>query len=56
MRYAMLPYMYTLFSQYHRTGVPVIRPLFLEFPLDNKAAKIDKQFFLGSGLMIAAIT
>jgi alpha 1,3-glucosidase len=56
MRYAMLPYIYTLFSQYHRTGAPVIRPLFLEFPLDNKAAKIDKQFLLGSGLMIAAIT
>jgi len=56
MRYAMLPYIYTLFSQYHRTGAPVIRPLFLEFPLDNKAAKIDKQFLLGSGLMIAAVT
>jgi alpha 1,3-glucosidase len=56
MRYAMLPYIYTLFSQYHRNGTPVIRPLFLEFPLDNKAAKIDNQFLLGSGLMIAAVT
>jgi alpha 1,3-glucosidase len=56
MRYALLPYIYTLFSEYQKTGEPVIRPLFLQFPTDSKAAKIDQQFLLGSAIMVAAIT
>ncbi|CAG9331965.1 unnamed protein product [Blepharisma stoltei] len=55
LRYAMLPYWYTLFFQYHRNGTPVIRPMFLEFPMDKKTAKIDNQFLLGPSIMVAAV-
>eukprot|EP00983_Pelagomonas_calceolata_P058100 1145356-Pelagomonas_calceolata.AAC.6 len=34
-RYALLPYMYTLFRHANTTGVPLLRPLWYEFP-DNK--------------------
>ena len=32
MRYQFLPYLYTLFREHERTGQPVMRPLWYEFP------------------------
>ncbi|TNE95888.1 MAG: alpha-glucosidase [Deltaproteobacteria bacterium] len=34
-------------------GIPVVRPLFLEFPEDKKTWSIDSQFMLGDALMMA---
>jgi alpha-glucosidase len=31
-RYRLLPYIYSLAEEYSRTGMPMMRPLFLEFP------------------------
>ena len=39
-RYALLPYMYTLFRHANTTGVPLLRPLWYEFP-DNKGGCAD---------------
>ena len=33
-RYALLPYLYTLFADNHRTAAPILRPLWYEFPGD----------------------
>ena len=57
-RYRLMPYLYTLAEENSRTGVPMMRPLFLEFPdatedkhpLDLDAAN---QFMLGPDLLIA---
>ncbi len=57
-RYRLLPYLYTTAEEASRTGVPIVRPLFLEFPdatedrhpLDLDAAA---QFMFGPALMIA---
>jgi alpha-glucosidase (family GH31 glycosyl hydrolase) len=54
-RYALLPYLYTLFHDAHVTGSTVARPLFFEFPLDPVTLSIDKQFLWGSGLMISPV-
>jgi alpha 1,3-glucosidase len=37
-RYALLPYMYSLFREANTTGAPIMRPLWYEFP-DNKGAR-----------------
>jgi alpha-glucosidase len=50
-RYRLLPYIYTLAEESSRTGLPLIRPIFLEFPGDFRAA--DTQFLLGSSLLVA---
>ena len=34
-------------------GIPVVRPLFLEFPDDKNTYSIDSQFMLGDSLMMA---
>ncbi|CAG9326902.1 unnamed protein product [Blepharisma stoltei] len=55
-RYSLLPYWYTLFYIYHIKGTPIIRPMFVEYPNDNIAADLDKQFHVGPGLLVAGIT
>jgi alpha-glucosidase len=31
-RYKLMPYLYTTAEEMSRTGLPIVRPLFLEFP------------------------
>ena len=60
LRYELLPYYYTLFYKASRpvTSTPsatVTRPLFFEFPNDTKTYSIDRQFMVGSGLLISPV-
>jgi alpha-glucosidase len=59
-RYRLMPYIYTLAEETSRTGLPIIRPLFLEFPdaaPDHHPLDVDVsssgEFLLGSDLLIA---
>ena len=54
-RYSILPYMYTLFHQAHTTGSTVMRALAWEFPNDPSLASADRQFLLGSSLMVTPV-
>jgi alpha-glucosidase len=59
-RYKLMPYIYTIAEQASRTGLPMVRPLFLDFPdatrdrhpidLDTAAAG---EFLLGGDLLVA---
>jgi alpha-glucosidase len=60
-RYRLMPYLYTLAEEASRTGLPMVRPLFLEFPdaaPDKHPIDIDVsaagEFLLGRDLLIAA--
>lgn len=52
-RHQLIPYFYTLFHEAHTEGVPAIRPLFFEFPKDNKAADVSYQFMWGSSVLVS---
>jgi alpha-glucosidase len=59
-RYRLMPYLYTLAEESSQTGLPIVRPLFLEFPNavpDRHPLDIDPdasaEFLLGPGLLIA---
>jgi alpha-glucosidase len=59
-RYQLMPYLYTLADEASRTGLPLVRPLFLEFPKaagDGHPIDIDipaaGEFMLGPDLLIA---
>lgn len=56
LRYRMLPYLYSLMYDASVTGMPVMRPLFLEFPKD-KACYTDKNltFMYGPSLLVANV-
>jgi alpha-glucosidase (family GH31 glycosyl hydrolase) len=54
LRYRLLPYLYALAWEAWRTGLPVLRPMLLEFD-DPRFADVDDQFLLGDRLLLAPI-
>ncbi|MEO6588467.1 MAG: glycoside hydrolase family 31 protein, partial [Pyrinomonadaceae bacterium] len=55
MRYQFLPYLYTLFREHERTGQPVMRPVWYEFPADKLTYLINDQYMVGSDVMVAPV-
>ena len=55
LRYAMLPFLYTTLEEAHRTGVPLFRPLMLNYQNDANTYNIDDQFMVGEDLLVAPI-
>lgn len=56
LRYRMLPYLYSLMYEASVNGMPVMRPLFLEFP-EDKACYTDQNltFMYGPSLLVANV-
>lgn len=55
-RYALLPLWYTAFWQASRTGAPVIRPLWFNYPEDKSLYDIDNEYMVGSDLLVKPVT
>jgi len=56
LRYKLMPYLYTAFWEAAETGMPVMRPLLLEYPDDPTAVEQNDEFLLGDDLLIAPLT
>ena len=54
-RYALLPYLYTLFYYSSTLGDTVVRPLFFEFTNDKQTHLIDRQFMFGPAFLITPV-
>lgn len=53
-RYRLMPYLYALADEAAATGVPIMRPLFLEFPAAvSSLRETSGEFMLGPDLIIA---
>jgi alpha-glucosidase len=57
-RYRLLPYLYTVTEEMTRTGVPIVRPLFVEFPeatKDKHPLDLDapSEFLFGPDILVA---
>lgn len=56
LRYALLPYIYTLAGDtYHHDGV-MMRGLPMDFPHDPKVADIDDEYLFGPAFLVAPVT
>jgi len=55
LRYQLLPFLYTTLEEAHRTGVPVFRPLVLNYPDDPNTYNLDNEFMIGDDLLVAPI-
>ncbi|WP_217602005.1 TIM-barrel domain-containing protein [Chitinophaga sp. GbtcB8] len=51
-RYRLLPYLYTLFYNAHKTGLPLMCPVFFDDPADVKLRAEDQVFLLGKNLLV----
>lgn len=56
LRQRLLPYLYGLFEECHRTGAPIMRPLLYEHPADTTAYNADDEFLFGDAMLVAPIT
>ncbi len=56
LRYALIPYLYSLGHATYRTGAPFMRALFMDFPDDPRVAAIGDQYMLGPAFLVAPVT
>ena len=55
LRYRLLPYIYNQFYKAHKTGIPVMAPLVMEYEDDPMVFSMDDQYLFGSDLLVAPI-
>ena len=55
LRYQLIPYLYSLAHQTHTTGLPMMRPLAMEYPNDPHSADLTDEWLLGDSLLAAPI-
>lgn len=56
LRYRLLPYLYSLFYIAHTTGLPVLRPLVMEYQKDPASRGLSGEFLVGEHLLVAPVT
>lgn len=55
LRYRLIPYIYSQASRGSEDGIPLMRPLLLEFPEDHQCYFQDLEYMLGKSLLVAPI-
>jgi len=55
LRYRLLPFLYSTLEESHRTGLPLFRPLVLNYPEDESTYNLDDQFMIGDDLLVAPV-
>lgn len=56
LRYQLLPYLYSAFVESSLTGMPVMRPLVMEWPNNLEIRDLSHQYLLGPDLLVTPIT
>lgn len=55
MKCALMPYLYRQAVLAHQEGVPMMRPMFLEFPDDRACEPLERQYMFGDSLLVAPV-
>ncbi|CAB3365293.1 Hypothetical predicted protein [Cloeon dipterum] len=55
LRYQLMPYLYTWLHRASLSGMPLVRPMAVEFPTDNSTWTLEEQFMVGPSLMAAPV-
>ncbi|MCQ2470845.1 MAG: DUF5110 domain-containing protein [Clostridia bacterium] len=56
LRHRLLPYIYTMNYRCHKSGTPLVEPMYYSFPEENEAYNCKNQFYFGSEMIVAPIT
>ncbi|MEU1755603.1 alpha-xylosidase [Micromonospora matsumotoense] len=51
----LMPYLAATAEQAHRDGIPMMRPMIVEFPDDPAVAHLDRQYMLGADVLVAPV-
>ncbi|MGC5534062.1 alpha-xylosidase [Streptomyces sp. SR-10] len=55
LKHRLMPYLYGVAAEAHRTGIPMMRPMLAEFPGDPASRTLDRQYMLGPDLLVAPV-
>lgn len=55
LRYQLLPYIYSSVEQTHRTGLPLMRALWIGWPKDERAVTIADEYMWGDHFLVAPV-
>src|SRR5580704_5693380 len=55
LRYRLLPYIYTGIEDMSRTGIPFMRPIFLDYPQQENFYTDDRDFLFGDDFFVAPV-
>ncbi|HAT4242097.1 glycoside hydrolase family 31 protein [Clostridium perfringens] len=55
LRYELLPYIYDLYYISHKEGLPIFRPMIMEYEKDMNLLNIREQFMLGENMIVAPV-
>ncbi|MCO7124387.1 glycoside hydrolase family 31 protein [Sporolactobacillus shoreicorticis] len=55
LRYQLLPYLYDLLHDEEISGLPIMRPLLLDYQNDPKTYEINDQFLCGEAILVAPV-
>ncbi|MEU1126108.1 alpha-xylosidase [Streptomyces sp. NPDC005899] len=55
LKHRLMPYLYGVAAEARGTGVPMMRPMLLEFPADPATRTLDRQYMLGPDLLVAPV-
>jgi len=56
LRYVLMPYLYTGIEEASRTGLPLMRPVFLEYPQASDFYGDNRDFLFGRDFFVAPVT
>ncbi len=51
----LMPYLYAAMMEAHEMGIPMMRPMVMEFEEDPACEALDRQYMLGESLLIAPV-
>ncbi|WP_338854621.1 TIM-barrel domain-containing protein [Clostridium perfringens] len=55
LRYELLPYIYDLYYISHKEGLPIFRPMIMEYEKDMNLLNMREQFMLGENMLVAPV-
>ena len=55
LRYSLIPYIYEQAEKCTKTGLPMMRALYLEYPDDRNVYNIDNEYMFGDNILVAPV-
>jgi hypothetical protein len=56
LREALVPYTYTMAREANQTGLPIVRPMYLDYPAQDAAYSATGEYMYGDDMLVAPVT
>lgn len=56
LRHQLIPYLYTMNERFHSKNLPLVQPVYYQYPAAPAAYQVPNEYFFGSALLVNPIT